>query len=77
MATYYFNIAGPHPFIDEVGSNLPSVDAVWEEALRIVKDIEGSLRPGESWALEVVRDGQPIYRVTILTEDLRGPRIDR
>ena len=77
MPTYYFNIIGTRPFTDEQGSMFASSDAVWAEALRIVKDVEGSLRPGESWGLEILQDGRMIYRIRIETDDLRGLSDDR
>ncbi|WP_454618887.1 DUF6894 family protein [Bradyrhizobium cenepequi] len=71
---YQFHIAGLRPFHDAEGMELPDAEDAWAEALRLVRDIEGSLQPGESWSLDVVEDGATIFRVSLATEDLRFGR---
>jgi hypothetical protein len=71
MSTYHFHIAAPQPFRDPDGMELSDAEAAWEEALRLVRDIEGSLQPGESWSLDVVEDGATIFRISLGTADLR------
>ncbi|MBO4224568.1 tRNA 5-methylaminomethyl-2-thiouridine synthase [Bradyrhizobium neotropicale] len=56
---------------------LPDAETAWAEALRLVRDIEGSLQPSESWSLEVVEDGATIFRINLATEDMRIPRSSR
>jgi hypothetical protein len=74
MRTYQFHIAGLRPFHDTDGMELPDAETAWSEALRLVRDIEGSLQPGEGWSLDVVEDGTTIYRISLETADLRlGP----
>ncbi|WP_409334803.1 DUF6894 family protein [Bradyrhizobium neotropicale] len=77
MHTYQFHIAGVRPFRDGEGMELPDAETAWAEALRLVRDIEGSLQPSESWSLEVVEDGATIFRINLATEDMRIPRSSR
>ncbi len=77
MHTYQFHIAGVRPFQDEEGMELPDAETAWAEALRLVRDIEGSLQPSESWSLEVVEDGATIFRINLATEDMRIRRSSR
>ena len=71
MHIYQFHIAGLRPFHDAEGVELPDAETAWGEALRLVRDIEGSLQPGESWSLDVVEDGTTIFRIGLETADLR------
>ena len=74
MPTYQFHIAGLRPFHDMEGMELPDAETAWGEALRLVRDIEGALQPGEGWSLDVVEDGTTIFHISLATEDLRiGP----
>ncbi|WP_201449639.1 tRNA 5-methylaminomethyl-2-thiouridine synthase [Bradyrhizobium sp. Ai1a-2] len=50
---------------------LPDAETAWAEALRLVRDVEGALQPGESWSLDVVEDGTTIFRINLATADLR------
>jgi hypothetical protein len=70
MPTFRFNIIGPRPFADD-GVDYPSAEAAWMEALRLVRDIEGCLQPGEIWTLEVLEEEAPTFRIEVITEDLR------
>ncbi|WP_152535915.1 hypothetical protein [Bradyrhizobium sp. Ai1a-2] len=72
MGTYYYHIVASKPFRDPNGMELPNSETAWEEALRFVRDIEGSLQPDESWSLDVIEDGKTIFRISIATEDLRS-----
>jgi hypothetical protein len=71
MHTYQFHIAGLRPFHDAEGMELPDAETAWAEALRLVRDIEGALQPGEGWSLDVVEDGTTIFHISVATEDLR------
>jgi uncharacterized protein DUF6894 len=77
MHIYQFHIAGIRPFHDVEGMELADADTAWAEALRLVRDIEGSLQPGESWSLEVVEDGTTIFRIKLETANLRFGRDSR
>ncbi|MGY3615060.1 DUF6894 family protein [Bradyrhizobium sp. USDA 10063] len=77
MHTYQFHIGGLRPFHDVEGMELPDAETAWAEALRLVRDIEGALQPGEGWALDVVEDGATIFRISLETADLRFGRDSR
>lgn len=70
MTAYEFRISGSNPFVD-TDVQLPSSEVAWEEALRLVRDIEGLLRPGESWTLDVGEEGTAIFRISVTTEQFR------
>jgi len=72
MPTYQFRISGSNPFVD-TDVQLRSSEVAWEEALRLVRDIEGSLQPGESWTLDVGEEGTAIFRIIVTTEHFRIP----
>jgi hypothetical protein len=74
MHIYQFHIAGLRPFQDAEGVELADAETAWGEALRLVRDIEGSLQPGESWSLDVVEDGTTIFCIRLATADLRFGR---
>ena len=65
MPTYFFHIDGPRPFADETGTALPDDKSAWEQARVAVRDIEDHLQPGEEWRLEVVREGEAVFVLTV------------
>ena len=71
MPRYYFNIDGVHPFRDEHGEELADDVAAWTEALRLGRDLEGKLRPGQKWQLYVVVDGTPVFVISVASRRLR------
>jgi uncharacterized protein DUF6894 len=77
MHIYQFHIAGIRPFHDAEGMELADADTAWAEALRLVRDVEGSLQPGESWSLDVVEDGTTIFCIRLETANLRFGRDNR
>ncbi len=72
MPQYFFHIDGERPHRDIIGEDLPDDAAAWAEALRLSRDIEGTLQPGERWQLEVHEGGHVLYRVVITTEGPHG-----
>ena len=70
MRTFQFTIADSKLFTDEV--QLPSEEAAWEEALRLVRDVETSMKLNESWVLTVSERGSQLFRINVTTQDLRG-----
>ena len=66
---FRYTIADTRPFSAELA--VPSEEAAWEEALRLVRDIETALRPGETWVLTVDEGESPVFRIRIETTDLR------
>lgn len=65
MSRYFFKIANGHPFEDDEGTELPDDTAAWREAVLTVRDIESSLTPAGHWTLEVIRDGEIVFRISI------------
>jgi hypothetical protein len=70
MCTFRFAIEGSNPFADDV--ELPSDEAAWREALLLVRDIEGSLKPGESWTLTISEESEPVFCIRLETAALRA-----
>lgn len=71
MPRYYFNIDGDHPFRDELGEELADDAAAWAEALRLGRDVEGKLKPGQRWQLYVVENGTPVFIISVASRRLR------
>jgi len=71
MPRYYFNILNLNlSIIDDVGEELPDKEAAWRQATitagELFKDVDGRLRPGQEWALEVTDEvRRPIYLIRI------------
>ena len=76
MSRYFFHVHGVRGSRDEVGEDLPSDEAAWEEATiisgELFRDIDGKFRPGQEWTLEV-QDHQrnPIYVINISAKRLK------
>ena len=74
MADYTFSFHQAGQLDGEPGTiDLPNDAAAWEEmttaAGEMLRDLDGNLRPGHEWAVEVRREGgQLLYRVRILAE---------
>src|SRR5689334_626817 len=74
MRTFEFVIVDSKTFKDEI--QLPSEQAAWQEARRLVRDIESSLQPdGEGWVLTVSGHNKPVFRISVRTEDFRSQSI--
>jgi hypothetical protein len=71
MPMFYFHISGQKPFESE-GVELPSKEAAWQEALQLIRDVEGTMRPGESWILDVSDGTSPVFRISIAGHDFRN-----
>jgi hypothetical protein len=65
MPLYFFNFSrspnpGPRPFKND-GLELADNDAAWEEATTAcgekLREMDGSLRPGDGWKMEVTDAG--------------------
>ncbi len=70
MPSYQFKISGSKPFLD-ADVQLPSSRVAWEEALRLVRDIETTLQPGDSWTLDVGEEGTAIFSISVTSEQFR------
>ena len=77
MPLYFFNFSRgrtsePRPFKNE-GLELVNNAAAWEEATPAcgekLREIDGSLRPGDGWKMEVTdADGKAIFALRFTTE---------
>ena len=55
---------------DEEGEELPDMQAAWREATvtagQIIQDLDGKLRPGKDWRLEVTDEfANPLYVIHV------------
>lgn len=71
MKRYFFHIEGESPYRDEIGEELRDDEAAWREAMRMVRDVESNLRPGQSWHLDVRAGRVAVYLVEIKTHRRR------
>ncbi|WP_456702176.1 DUF6894 family protein [Bradyrhizobium sp. USDA 4449] len=71
MQRYYFHFEGSRPHTDKAGEFLKSDEAAWDAALRLVRDVENGLRPGDQWILCVSSDDTPVFILRMTTERCR------
>jgi hypothetical protein len=72
MPTFRFAIDGSRPFADNV--EFPWDEVAWREALQLVRDIEGTLKPGENWTLAISDTSGPVFCIRVETAALRAQR---
>jgi hypothetical protein len=70
MPRYFFNVYHDRAELDEEGEELPDVQAAWHEATvtagQIIQDLDGRLRPGRDWRLEVTDEfANPLYVIHV------------
>ncbi|MCP1765507.1 DUF6894 family protein [Bradyrhizobium japonicum] len=57
MPRYFFHITHERTEIDDVGEELPDKHPAWKEATvtagQMLQGIDGKLRPGHDWRMEV------------------------
>ena len=62
MPRYYFNVLNSNPSLDDLGEDLHDKEAAWRQATitagEIFEAIDGSLRPGQEWTLEVTDEAR-------------------
>ena len=68
MPRYHFNVHHERSHIDFEGEELPNKYAAWEEATRtageMIKDLDGSLKPGRDWRMEVTDEfANPLWEI--------------
>lgn len=73
MPRYFFNIQHGQPDPDETGMDLPDNDAAWKEATitagKLLQDMDGTLKPGREWRMEVTdAAGNLIWVLRLLAE---------
>jgi hypothetical protein len=77
MPRYFYDIAGDHPFLHEEGVEHPDDKAAWREAMRLMRDVEETLRPYGRWALTVRQGKRVVYLIdlsakTVIEDVLRS-----
>ena len=71
MRRYYFHFEGNKPHTDTMGEMLPDDETAWREAVRLLRDVEHDVRPGESWTLCVSDEGEPVFVLALVTRKFR------
>jgi hypothetical protein len=76
MPRYFFDVHHDRAQIDEQGEELPDQHAAWREATiiagRILQDIDGRLKPGHDWRMDVTDEFRNTLFVLHITA--RKPR---
>jgi hypothetical protein len=76
MPRYFFDVHHERAQIDEQGEELPDQHAAWREATiiagRILQDIDGRLKPGHDWRMDVTDEFRNTLFVLHITA--RKPR---
>jgi len=70
MPRYFFNGYYDRAELDEEGEELPDMQAARREATmtagQIIQDLDGRLRPGNDWRLEVTDEfANPLYVIHV------------
>ena len=75
MPRYFFHVYHDRPELDEEGEELPDAQAAWREATvtvgQIIQDLNGRLRPGRGWRMEVTDEFA--NRLYVIQNDGRPP----
>lgn len=71
MQRYYFHFEGQQPQTDTTGEALLDDEAAWREAVRLSRDVEHALRPGDSWTLSVFDGTEPVFVLAMVTRRFR------
>lgn len=81
MPRYFFNTfdSESRSHVDDVGEELPNREAAWEAATRyaadVLRDLDGALRHGHDWRLEVLKeDRSRVFQITVHGDDLEQRR---
>jgi hypothetical protein len=74
MPRYFFNVYHHGPELDEEGEELPDAQAAWHEATvtagQIIQDLDGRLRPGKDWRMEVTDEfANRLYVIHLYAEE--------
>jgi hypothetical protein len=73
MPRYFFHVYHDRPELDEEGEELPDAQAAWREATvtvgQIIQDLNGRLRPGRGWRMEVTDEfANRLYVIHVYAE---------
>jgi hypothetical protein len=74
---YFFNVYRDSQQLDQEGEELPDKIAAWREATtmagQILQDMDGRLRPGQTWRLEVTDEfANPLLAIQVHAESKTG-----
>jgi hypothetical protein len=69
---YYFHFEGNKPHTDTTGEMLPDDEAAWREAVRLLRDVEDAVRPGDGWTLCVSDGDEPVFVLALVTRKYRN-----
>ena len=75
MPRYFFHVHHETLQIDHDGEELPDRHAAWKEATvtagRIIQEIDGKLRPGQPWRLEVTDEfANPLFEINVSAKQI-------
>jgi hypothetical protein len=73
MPLYFFHVHHDTQQWDPVGAELPDKQAAWREATmtagQILQDLNGELRPGQDWCMEVTDEfANTLFQLRISAE---------
>jgi nitrate reductase beta subunit len=73
MPRYFFNVYHQATHVDRDGEELPDKEEAWAEATRIaggmIRDIDGKLRPGQDWRMEVTDEfANPLWEIRVVAQ---------
>lgn len=70
MPRYSFNILNLEPNEPPIAAEFTDDQAAWKEATHfaadLFRDVDGKLRPGQDWTLQVADEtGRPLFRIHV------------
>jgi hypothetical protein len=75
MPRFYFNVFHTREQLDWEGEELPDRHAAWAEATatagEILRDLDGSLKAGQEWRLEVLDE----FRATLYVLHINAEKV--
>jgi hypothetical protein len=76
MPQYFFDVNGDGVPDSDKGQTLANDDAAWHEATlvagEIFKDVDGKLKPGEGWKLEVQDEKRRrLFSINVTSKQLK------
>ena len=80
MPRYFFHVHhGDQSYVDEIGEELPDDHAAWMEATssagESIRDLDGRLKPGTGWRMEVATDECGVlYVIEVKAHGRAAPR---
>lgn len=77
MPQYFFSVRNLEPHDTPIAWEFANDEAAWQEATHfasdIFRDIDGRLRLGQEWAVEVTDEaGRPVFSINVSAKSRRG-----